>query len=295
MKKKILFIINPISGKGKNESLKALIPEIFPDNDFTCEIAVTTRKGQITEFSFDAAKRGMDAVIVAGGDGSVHEAGIALVNSGIPLGIIPCGSGNGFARHFGIPTSIRKSLETIREMKTTRTDSFTANGEPGLATCGMGFDALISKAFLHRKKRGLIAYIFLTLKYLPGYNCIRYHYFADGKESSEIAFAFTIANTSQYGNNAYIAPQAVANDRKLDIAIIRKIGFLHFPFIGIRLFTKSLHSSSKYRSGIAKKITLLPPMAVPFHIDGEPREETKLLEINIVPDSLVLIVPSKFL
>lgn len=226
-KKRCLLIINPISGTGNKRGLDALVASRLADNGLTVETAWTTAHGDATRLARRAAEEGFDSVIAAGGDGTINEAASALCGSRVKLGIIPCGSGNGLARHLDIPVDIRASLEIIGRDCPVACDYGSVNGQSFFCTFGVGFDAAVSDAFARGKHRGLVSYVNNTIRQFVNYNADEYTIRANGQIITEQAFLVAVCNASQYGNNAYIAPRASITDGELDITIIHEIGRAH--------------------------------------------------------------------
>lgn len=291
MKKKLRFIINPKSGTGKNKNISSLVAAAFDENEWECDIVYTEYQGHVTELTKDAVYKNYFAVVVSGGDGTVHEAVKALLFSDTALAIIPAGSGNGFANHFHIPHDLTKALKLITENKIIRIDTLSVNDISCAATTGIGFDAHIAHGFSHLKTRGFYSYIKLTVKEFFKYSPKNFQLASEEFTFSQNAFLISIANTSQYGNNAYIAPHANAQDGKFDVCILKNVSIFNFPMLAIRLFRKNIFRSSAYLTFQTDFLTISVLPAIPFHIDGEPMQPSSNLKIKIVPSSLRLLVP----
>src|SRR5690554_5919919 len=158
MKKHIRFIINPISGVGKKKVLPGLIQKYLDHTNFTHDIVYTTHRGHAKEISKEAADEGVDVVCVAGGDGSVHEAGSMLINRKTALAILPTGSGNGVARHLGLSLRLKTSIQRLNEFHLDKMDTLYLNNKSAIGVSGFGFDALIAKKFDKYHARGLLSY-----------------------------------------------------------------------------------------------------------------------------------------
>ena len=163
-KKRIIFIVNPISGTDSKEHIPEQIAEVMDEEHFDSEVRFTEYRGHAAELAREAAKEGVDVVVAVGGDGTVNEVARSLVHTDTALGIIPCGSGNGLARHLCIPLNVTKALELINTCQIEAFDYGVINGLPFFCTCGMGFDAFISLKFAEAGKRGPITYVENVLK-----------------------------------------------------------------------------------------------------------------------------------
>jgi len=203
------------------------------------------------------------------------------------LGIIPCGSGNGFARHLKIPLQVKKAIEHLNEFKTRIIDTGIVNGEPFLATAGLGFDAHIGEKFANFGKRGFLSYLQVTASEFINFKSNNYDLIIDGKKINTNAFLINFANSGQYGNNAWIAPTASVSDGKLEVCILEEFPAHNAPDIIFKLFSKQISQSSYYNSSQACEIKVLN--ARNYHLDGEPRENKGDLMIKVVPNSLKVI------
>lgn len=285
-KKKILFIINPHSGIKSKLGFVDLIEQEINDN-FIVKTRLTQRPEHGTELALDAVESGMDAVVAVGGDGSVNEVGKALIGTDVALGIIPLGSGNGFARHLNIPLQEKAALQTINRFRTQVIDTATVNGIPFLATAGLGFDAQVGWQFANHGKQGFLTYIQITANAFRGYKAKEYKFSVDGKEMETTAFLINFANAGQYGNNAWISPSASLSDGLLNICIVDKFPKQYAVDIIYKLFNKKIEKSKYYRFLQGKEIIVRNPEI--YHIDGEPRGTEEDLIIKVVPQSLTVI------
>jgi len=284
--KKLLFIVNPVSGvKSKKTAIELLKSNL--DDHISYTVVETVRANHASELANQAIVDGFDAVIAVGGDGTVNEVGKALVNSGVALGVLPFGSGNGFARHRKIPIIVKDAIKLINQFSTKTIDTATLNGEVFLTTAGIGFDAHVGWKFSESRSRGFLTYSQIAVNEFIGYKEEDYHLIIDGNELKTKAFVISIANGGQYGNNAWIAPDASMEDGKLNVCIIRPFPAHFTPDIVLKLFSKNLTASKYYQSIEAEKIQIIK--AHKYHLDGEPRETNGDLVIQVVPKSLKVI------
>lgn len=288
-KKTIHIIINPISGTSKKKNLPELFERYIDKSLFNWEIKHTEYAHHGTEIAAEAVKNGIDYVIAVGGDGTINEIAKALIGSETKLGIIPLGSGNGLARHLRIPLKPEKALKSILEEKSILIDTCEVNGQPFFCTSGVGFDALVSHHFAQTKGRGLVTYAKMALQQYFNYQPSTYQIVIDGYEYTEQAFVVTLANAGQYGNNAYISPEADISDGLMDVCVVGK-----FPkLLGIMMlflsFTGSIHKS-KYMKIIRGKQISIRNMGGYTHLDGDPVSLDKSLNYSIQPKSLAVLV-----
>ena len=147
LKKRILFILNPISGTVKKAGIPQLVENYLDHSLFDPVFRYTEYAGHATEIAQEACEDGYDIVVAVGGDGTINEVGRALIHTSTAMGILPCGSGNGLARHLKIPMNMKKALSIINQCDIRELDYGTINDNPFFCTCGMGFDAFISQKF----------------------------------------------------------------------------------------------------------------------------------------------------
>ncbi|NOW96323.1 diacylglycerol kinase family protein [Mucilaginibacter sp. SG564] len=289
MKRKALFIINPISGGKKKDGVPDLIDQNIDKAVFDATIVFSDGVSHARIIALEAVGK-YDIIVAVGGDGTVNEIASAIVGSDTALGIVPYGSGNGLARFLGVPMSPNQAIQALVKGNAETIDSGTVNGQPFFNMAGMGFDAHISEVFSHGKKRGFISYIKSSIEEISRYGEQQYHIEIDGKVYERNAFMLSIANSSQYGNNAHISPKASVQDGLLDVCLIRKFPLWRFPEMGIRMLTKTSESTSYVEIIRGKQINVTRQTEGPIHLDGEPQVMGTAIHINIVPNSLKVIV-----
>jgi len=289
LKRKALFIINPISGGKKKDGVPELIDQNLDKAVFDATIVFSDGVSHARIIALEAVGQ-YDIIVAVGGDGTVNEIASAIVGSDTALGIVPYGSGNGLARFLGIPMNPNQAIQTLVKGHAESIDSGTVNGQPFFNMAGMGFDAHISEVFSHGKKRGFISYVKSSMQEIATYNEQEYHLEIDGKVYERKAFMLSIANSSQYGNDAHISPNASVQDGLLDICLIRKFPLWRFPEMGIRMLTKTSESTSYVEIIRGKQINVTRQSEGPIHLDGEPQVMGTAIHINIVPNSLKVIV-----
>ncbi|MBQ8656346.1 MAG: diacylglycerol kinase family lipid kinase [Prevotella sp.] len=288
-KTSITFILNPISGTHKKDHIPALIADIIDQERFEYEICPTEYAGHATEIARASAAAGRDVVVAIGGDGTVNEVARSLVHTNTALGIIPCGSGNGLARHLCLPLDINKALHIVNECKIETFDYGVINGLPFFCTCGMGFDAFISLKFAEAGKRGPITYVENVLKEALKYRPETYEVEDETGAKKYKAFLIACANASQYGNNAYIAPHATMKDGLLDVVILEPFTAFDAPQISIDLFNKTIENNSKFKTFKTKRIHIHRDEPGAIHYDGDPIMTGTDIDISIEPQGIHII------
>lgn len=290
MKKKILFVINPISGTVSKAGVPEAIEKYMDKDSFDYRIAKTERPGHATELARQAAADGYDVVVAIGGDGTVNEVGRGLIHTDTAMAIIPCGSGNGLARHLLIPLNIKKSIDIINKCVVKSLDYGVINEHDFFCTCGMGFDAFISFKFAEAGKRGPITYVQQILEKGLSYKPETYEISVDESTERFKAFLISCANASQYGNNAYIAPQASMSDGMLDVVIMEPFDLIEAPQIAIDMFSKTLNKSSRIKSMRTKHLSIHRSQAGPIHYDGEPVMTGADIDIHVKAGGIKVVI-----
>ncbi len=256
------------------------------------EIRFTERAGHATELSREAIEQGFDVVVAVGGDGTINEVARALIGKEAILGIIPLGSGNGLARHLGIPRHVSRAVRLINKANYMLIDTAEVNGHPFVSIAGTGFDALVAKEFAENKKRGFITYFNIIRNRLIRYKPKKYTLiFDEGMQITDRAFFISFANSNQFGYNTTIAPNARLNDGLLDVCIVKKPRLPELPVVINLLFLKRIDLAPGVTIVQSKGLTVKRKKARPVNIDGEAIKMGKKLRVNINPLSLKVIIP----
>lgn len=293
MKKRIRFIINPISGIGCKTTFPHLIKTHLNHDIFDYEIVITQYRKHAKKIAEDSARDGFDIVCAVGGDGSVHEVGTGLIGTKTKLAILPAGSGNGLARHLKIPLNVVEAIHCINEENASVMDTVLVNDKPFLGIGGYGFDALIAQKFDEYNTRGFWSYAKLVLReyysYKPTSIIIE---FPNYKREIPVVLC-TLANSSEFGNGFVVSPDSHVADGKIELCILKPFAFWKAPAIIYRFFKKTANKS-KYSEIISLekvRITLSNKIA---HYDGEPFEVRNELNVQVNPKSLNILVGKNY-
>ncbi|MES2588723.1 MAG: diacylglycerol kinase family protein [Bacteroidota bacterium] len=293
MKKRIRFIINPISGVGKKDQLPALIEKHLDHSLFDYDIIYTEYRKHAKTIAYESSQEGFDIVCAVGGDGSVHEVGTALIGTKTKLAILPAGSGNGLARHLKIPLKLKEAIEAINESKVLLMDTGLVNDKPFLGTGGYGFDALIAKKFDHYHTRGFWGYTKLVMKEYFKYKPITIKIELPNFKRELPVVLCTLANASEFGNGFCVSPNSNVSDGTFELCILKPFAKWKTPYIIYKFFRRT-SDKSKYAEIIPfqkARIILNEQIA---HYDGEPFDVRKELNIEVKPKSLYIIVGSNY-
>ena len=299
MQRKIIYIINPISGTRTKTDLEKFVAKKTEAAKIPFRIFPSVANGDYRFLESIIKKEKITDIVIAGGDGTVSQVIGSLMHHDINFGIIPCGSGNGLAYAAKISRQPAKALQTILKGKAAAVDGFYINGKFACMLAGLGLDAKVAYDFTTQSRRGLATYIKLVIK-----NFFAAKTFSFGLELKEIkldvdAFFISVANSNQFGNNFKIAPKASLHDGLLDIVIATKqskLGFFLRTFRQISgwsyLQTESL---IKKNNGLiyfqTNSLTITNHSGALVHIDGEPAEIQKKIKIEIREKCFRLIQP----
>ena len=292
-KRRIIFIINPISGTQNKDTVLHLIDEVIDKSKYSWTIEYTKNAGHAVEIAADAAKEGVDIVVAVGGDGTMNEVGRSLVDTQTALAILPFGSGNGLARHLQIPMDPRQALEVINEGLIERIDYGKINGTTFFCTCGVGFDAFVSLKFAEAGKRGMLTYLEKMLQESLSYQPETYELETEDGKVRHKAFLIACANASQYGNNAYIAPHATITDGLLDVTILEPFTVLDIPSLAFQLFNKTIDQNSRIKTFKCRNLRIRRASSGVVHFDGDPMITGEGIHVEIIQNGLNVVVPQE--
>lgn len=293
MKRKVLFVYNPISGSRRLIPVLPIIERFINTDLYDYSVISTVHKGHATELAREYADKKYDAVIAVGGDGTVNEVGCGLIGTDTAMGIIPCGSGNGMARHLGIPIDPFKAVKWLNKSIITDIDYGTINGHPFFCTCGVGFDATVSETFSNSGSRGVLTYMESILLNIANYKDELYKLSFDNSSETFESFIVTCANADQWGNNAFIAPTASMQDGLMDVVVIHPFTPLDAPLLAFQLFNKQLDKNEKVTIRKCRHLTITRQSDGPAHFDGDPIQLGKVIDIEMVPHGLKVLMPDK--
>lgn len=288
-KKSLHFIINPISGTGKQENIEAKITDQIDANLFETTIHFTERKGHATEIASNLVSIGAAVIVAVGGDGTVNEIAQAMVNSPTILGVIPTGSGNGLARHLSIPQSVTKALNLINTLNVKKIDSCTANKSFFMNVSGIGYDAHISHCFAQERKRGIKTYVKLILTKWWTYSVKNYRIIVNGKDVfNGEAVLVSFANGTQFGNNVIVSPESIENDGEIELCILKPFNFYEIPHLLLSLATRRFHLHKRMQVIKCSTATVISDGAK-AHLDGEPKNLGTKIELVVHKKSIQII------
>ena len=288
---KVVFLVNARSGARRNFDIAALIESSCRAWSPAAEIIACGSKDELDGIVDRAEASGVDAICAVGGDGTVHELAKRLVGRTPALAIVPTGSGNGFARHIGMPLDPAAACEALRGGRVEAIDAAEVNGEKFVGVLGVGFDAVIAHRFAMSHARGFRTYLQEGALAYREYRPDEYTVEAGGVVRTMRAFAITVANSNQYGNNAIVAPLASLRDGLLDVVIIEEPAIFRVPFLVAQLFAGSFHRAGGVTTLQVSELTITRRNEGPAHLDGEPVTLGAGLRVRVLPNALRVVVP----
>lgn len=290
---KTRFIFNPKSGhNARNPHLLDRAREFIREHRLDADVVSTERPLHATELARRAVDEGCNTIVAIGGDGTMNEVAAALVDTPATLGLIPCGSGNGLGRHLGIPGPGRGAFANLLHGRVRTIDTGVANGRPFFNVMGLGFDAEISERFTKVSRRGFSAYIRTTLAAWRSYQPTQVRISAAGREIEARAFILSIANSDQFGNDCYIAPDAQVDDGLLNLTVLKPVNLFQAVPLGFRLFRRSVQRSPHAITLAAERFVIARETPGLIHTDGEPFATDAEVIVSVKPGSLRVLVPA---
>lgn len=290
---KYWFIINPISGRIPSlKKIRACVSKEFSNHpEKSYKMFITQEPGEARRLATQAAEKKTDVVVAVGGDGTMNEVAGGIVKSETALGVVPCGSGNGFAQSLSIPESWPAAIRRLVNPHIIRIDAGRINEAYFFGVAGCGFDALISARFKASKRRGVLPYFYYGIREFFRYEPVLLRFESDSVQFSKKPLLITIANTARYGNGAVIAPHADYQDGKFDVCIIDKISavqaIINLPY----LFNNKIEDFKNYQSFRHDNFKIIRELENGyFHTDGEPHQGGKVLQVKILPNALRVCV-----
>jgi YegS/Rv2252/BmrU family lipid kinase len=285
-KEKIVFIVNPKSGRNSKARIEELINKNLDADKWSIEVARTKYAAHASELVFEYVERGFQHIIAVGGDGTINEVATSVFRCGVNLGIIPAGSGNGLARFLKIPMNSADAIKLLNKKQIKSIDVGSINDKFFFCTCGTGFDAKVGYKFAKSKTRGFYQYVKTVLNEYKKYRPKNYKLKIDNQTINRKALLVTIANAGQYGNNAFIAPKARIDDGFFDVSILRPFPRYKALFLSFRLFTKNINRSKYLEQLTCHTVIFCKKKKYKFHVDGEPAKFDGPVKIDIIPSAL---------
>jgi len=292
-KKKIRFIINPVSGANRSENREKIIRDHLDHDQYDYDCIYTERRGHAAELSAEAAALHYDVVVACGGDGTVNEVAKGIKGSDTVLGILPGGSGNGFAMYIGMGRNTARAVKKLNNATVKTIDTCYVNDIFFINLAGIGFDALIAYKAENEEKRGLQMYVNLVGKEMAKFKAEEFKVIFDGKTIEGAFTTVAVANAPMYGYNFTVAPLADLSDGLFDVVFMKEAGLFKTLSTSLRMLNKTLDKSSLVEVRKAKEVTVISKKPYYFHVDGESMEFKDTLNFRMDPLSLRVLFPVK--
>ncbi|MFN8277732.1 MAG: YegS/Rv2252/BmrU family lipid kinase [Chitinophagales bacterium] len=294
-RKKILFIINPISGVYGKEGIPEKIARYLDYVQYDFTIRYTQYAGHATEIAREAVEEGFQVVVAVGGDGSINEVARGLMNTNVALGLIPYGSGNGMAGHLKIAArNAKAAIEILNTGKTVAIDAIQTSAGPFFSVGGFGFDAHAARRFRSQEIRGFFSYFLATIRE------ILYHYkpseatiTIDGREITREVYLFTAFNSSQYGYKFGVFPSTSMHDGVMDVIVLRSFPLKKLLSVVFKLAMKRPDLIEEAESFRGRHIRIAGVQKRVFQFDGDHFIFHDDLEMTVAPEALQVIVPAE--
>lgn len=294
--KRIRVLINPNAGLSLSFGAIQEAMETCWDRDdvdLTYQISKSPEDGRAK--ARRATEDGVDTILIVGGDGMINTVGQELIHTDTAIGVIPAGSGNGFARHFNIPLDWRKAAEALVDAAPRAIDVGRANGHPFFVTCSMAWDAMMMRTFNKFPFRGIMPYVFAAVYEYIDYESSVIRVEMDGGERREFPnpLVFTVANMTQYGGGAKIAPHAEPDDGKLELVVIPDVHVSKIVTNIPRLFDGTIENMPDMQMMRFSSMKVIREKEGPIQLDGELKEAPAEVHIDLAPRALKVLVPSR--
>jgi diacylglycerol kinase (ATP) len=299
MSRKIIYIINPISGTKPKSDLQQFIEAKTNEHGVAYSVFPSVADSNYAFLHSIIKEEKITDIIIAGGDGTISSVVGSLLEEDVNFGIIPCGSGNGLAHTAKILKQPAKALDIIFNGKASAIDGFFVNDRFACMLAGLGFDAKVAHEFADHPKRGLMTYAQLTLKNFFSISPFRFELKFGKVKLDTDAYFISIANSNQFGNNFTIAPKASLTDGLLDIVIVTSQNKVSFVLQTLKQMAgwNILQASSvvSKKSGViyfqTGNLEIINHSQAPLHIDGDPAETPPKLVVKIKKKCFRLIQP----
>ena len=299
MSRKIIYLINPISGTAKKDEIRQQIQQITTAKNIPFEIVPTNATGNYDFLKDKIETEKVTDLVMVGGDGTVNQVVNTLQHVAVNFGIIPMGSGNGLAYAAGIPKKPQEAIELLFTGTAKHVDAFLINNQFSCMLSGIGFDAQVAHDFASQNSRGLLTYTKQSLSNFFKAQPYQFEITVNDFTFFSEAFFISIANSNQFGNNVTIAPEASLHDGLLDIVIVQKMNKAKLPFA----ILKQIRGNNKLEALVedvsnknilyfqTESIVINNLKLAPLHIDGEPKKTANKFNIQIVKNCFKLIQP----
>ncbi|MBS1944955.1 MAG: YegS/Rv2252/BmrU family lipid kinase [Bacteroidetes bacterium] len=286
---KVVVVINPRSGKGRAAAMHAPAAALAQRLGHTVEIRTVERAGDGARFAREAVAAGAERLISIGGDGTLNAVAAGLAGSPVKLGIVPVGSGNGYARSLGLPRAPMAALERAFAATARQMDVCYLNEHLFLGTAGIGFDARVAWEFDQSAGRGMANYARIILKHILGAKPMHAVIKANHETREAQVLMLVFCNTREFGNGAVISPGSLPDDGLAELRIVTKPPLPALVAAFARMYTGRINGSPYITSITATRATVHQAGTL-AHLDGEPVEIGHELQFRLAPKQLWVVL-----
>ena len=293
----VVAIVNPLSGAGATPDIAGrrvgFLERRFASAGIAGRVHLTERGGHARDLARAAIDAGVSLVIAWGGDGTINEVASTLAGSRTPLGIIPAGSGNGFANELGLSPEPGLALETALHGRDRRIDGGEFDGRRFFNIAGTGIDAVVAERFNTRAlgRRGMLPYVQIALREAFRYRGARYRLVLDGEEIVTTAMLIAFANGREYGNRIRVAPGAKLDDGKLEVIVVED----RAPMARLWHCRHLAFGTIERAPGIIVRggatASVETDGDIIYHLDGEIGRARGRVDVRVLPQALTVRVP----
>lgn len=290
--RRFLFVLNPIAGGIEKEKIPSRILDFCRESSCLSRVFYTSGKNDLPALKYVFEETQPDAVIAIGGDGTINLVGTLLVNTSIPMGIIPLGSSNGLAKDLGIPLKIEEAFKVIADYRYKGLDTLRVNGLPCFHLSDFGFNARICHRFAESLVRGKVSYLRYGVQEFFKYKSFPYEIQSESDHLLGEAFMIVITNAKNFGKTLTINPFGKNDDGWFEINILKPFPRIMGPYIFYHLANDTIHKTPYYETIRCQKATIHNKSDELLHIDGEPVSLNKEIEVLIKPQALNILLPA---
>ena len=281
---KTLLLLNPKAGTKRLSNLLRQLEKFRDEFDYITISEIEGFGGFIK-----SKLNCYDTFIAVGGDGTVNSLASYLINTDKILGVLPYGSGNGFAREMGFKRNIKALAADVRRKEYTGVDVLKINNSTCVNVAGVGIDSFVAHSFNTRKKRGLWNYGISTLRTLRKLKPFTASVSINNKLIKDQFYMVSVANTRQFGNDAFLAPKAKPDDGKFNVVLLKPFPKFLLPIFLVKLLNGTLKDSEYVKYFESENPGIIYTQETRFHIDGEPRTFTGEIKVEILKNSLKIL------
>jgi diacylglycerol kinase (ATP) len=278
---KTIFIINPKAGIAGISFFKKQLEKFRNEFDYAVFPNIEEFRNFIREHKSD-----YEIFIAVGGDGTANSLAAELIDTDKILGVLPVGSGNGFAREMGFRKNIGALVKDIRKKETFKIDVLYLNGSPCINVSGIGIDSLVAHEFHKIGHRGLFNYGVSALRVVGKIKPFKVSITANGNKTEDAYFMVSVANTRQFGNNALLAPMALPDDGKFNLVLLKRYPKILLPLLVLQMLTGTLKESKYLKYIESEDQVVIHSEETRVHIDGEPLVFENTITVSLKKNAL---------